>query len=656
MKKVFFILGTLLLSLSTYAAMNVNKIDPPFWYTGMQNPELQLMVYGEGIGNATVSVNYPGVSLSSTVKLESNNYLLVYLRLDKNVKPGKMPLTFTQGKKKFVKEYELKARTKKGCEHKGFDASDALYLLMPDRFANGNPDNDQIAGMAEYKVDRNDPNARHGGDLAGIEQHLDYFSDLGVTALWFTPVLENNMTGGSYHGYATTDYYKVDPRFGSNEEYKQLIEKSHTRGIKIVMDMIFNHCGVEHIWIKDMPCKDWFNNPDHENNFVQTSFKLTPHVDPYASKYDFSQMNDGWFVTAMPDLNQNNPHVYRYLVQNSFWWIEFANIDGIRMDTYPYADYDAMSNWMKELNEEYPNYNTVGETWVTEPAYTAWWQKDSKLSAPKNSNLKTVMDFSFYDKINIAKTEETETCFVSLGIKFFVMAKLHFRPYIPNQTVLFPQRIDENIAATDPVRIVNAVIDNLNLESFKKLYKETGRCPYHPKMMLKVIIYAYMNNIYSCRKIEKHLLRDIHYIWLAGNEHPDFITINRFRNRVKEEINNVFTQLVLVLADKGFISLDVEYIDGTKIESKANKYTFVWRKTVERNRTRLMDKIRILLEQVDETIAQENSIKDTSVEFTSCRLSDIVDELKEALERQPATKDKEEKKALSKKEEAGQGT
>ena len=229
------------------------------------------------------------------------------------------------------------------------------------------------------------------------------------------------------------------------------------------------------------------------------------------------------------------------------------------------------------------------------------------------------------------------------------MAKLHFRPYIPNQTVLFPQRIDENIAANNPVRIVNAVIDNLNLESFKKLYKETGRCPYHPKMMLKVIIYAYMNNIYSCRKIEKHLLRDIHYIWLASNEHPDFITINRFRNRVKEEINNVFTQLVLVLANKGFISLDVEYIDGTKIESKANKYTFVWCKTVERNRTRLMDKIRILLEQVDETIAQENSIKDTSVEFTSCSLSDIVDELKEALERQPATKDKEEKKALRKK-------
>ena len=407
MKKVFLILGTLLLSLSTYAAMNVNKIDPPFWYTGMQNPELQLMVYGEGIGNAAVSVNYPGVSLSSTVKLESNNYLLVYLKLDKDVKPGKFNLTFTEGKKKLVKEYELKARNKKGCEHKGFDASDALYLLMPDRFANGNPDNDQIAGMAEYKIDRKDPNARHGGDLAGIEQHLDYFSDLGVTALWFTPVLENNMTGGSYHGYATTDYYKVDPRFGTNEEYKQLIEKAHARGIKIVMDMIFNHCGVEHVWIKDMPSKDWFNNPDHENNFVQTSFKLTPHVDPYTSQYDADQMNDGWFVPSMPDLNQKNPHVYRYLVQNSFWWIEFANIDGIRMDTYPYADRDGMALWMQTLDREYPNFNTVGETWVTEPAYTAAWQKDSKLSE-KNSYLKTVMDFAFYDRINLAKHEETD--------------------------------------------------------------------------------------------------------------------------------------------------------------------------------------------------------------------------------------------------------
>lgn len=406
--------GAMLLSLSSYAGVNVEKIDPPCWYAGMKNPELQLMVYGPGIGNARVTVDYPGMRVSSTVKLESENYLLIYLHLDKEVKPGTVSLSFSLGKKRFVHPYEIKNRDRQPADRLGFDASDALYLLMPDRFANGKPENDQLTGMEEYTVDRSNPSARHGGDLEGIRQHLDYFSDLGVTALWFTPVLENNMKGGSYHGYATTDYYRVDPRFGTNEEYRQLIAEAHERGIKMVMDMIFNHCGVDHRWIKDMPSRDWFNNWDYENHFVQTSFKLTSHVDPYTSQYDFHQMNDGWFVPTMPDLNQKNPHVLRYLIQNSFWWIEYANIDGIRMDTYPYADYDAMSQWMAELNEEYPNYNTVGETWVTEPAYTAWWQKDSKLSAPKNSHLKTVMDFSFYDKLTTAMTEQTETWFKGL--------------------------------------------------------------------------------------------------------------------------------------------------------------------------------------------------------------------------------------------------
>lgn len=250
MKRLSLVLCLSLFIVSIFAA-NINKIEPPFWYVGMNNPKLQLMVYGDGIADANLSVNYPGVSLSSIVKLESKNYLLVYLTLEKEVQPGKVNLTFTQGKKKTVREYELRQRDKNPSERLGFDSSDALYLLMPDRFANGNPDNDHIAGLAPYTVDRNDPNARHGGDLAGIEQHLDYFNDLGITALWFTPVLENSMTGGSYHGYATTDYYRVDPRFGTNEEYKSLISKAHNRDIKIVMDMIFNHCGVEHPWIKD---------------------------------------------------------------------------------------------------------------------------------------------------------------------------------------------------------------------------------------------------------------------------------------------------------------------------------------------------------------------------------------------------------------------
>lgn len=229
------------------------------------------------------------------------------------------------------------------------------------------------------------------------------------------------------------------------------------------------------------------------------------------------------------------------------------------------------------------------------------------------------------------------------------MAKIHFRPYIPNQTVLFPSRIDENIKDNDPVRILSAVVDRLNLDNFKQLYKETGRSPYHPKMMLKVILYAYMNNIYSCRKIEKLLLRDIHYMWLAASEKPDFITINRFRNRVRKEINSVFTQLVLILAEKGFITLDVEYIDGTKMESKANKYTFVWRRSVEKNRAKLQNKIRTLLRQVDDVIARENTKEDASVEFTPETLTEIVDELKSALDKEPGTKDKEKKKAFREK-------
>ncbi len=406
MKKLFSMLGALMLSFSSHAT-TINKIDPPYWYAGLQHHELQLMVYGQDIGFSQVSTDYPGVFITKTVTLESRNYLIVYLDI-KDAKPGKMQLTFTKDKQQLKQEYELKARSKKGEEHVGFDSSDVLYLLMPDRFANGDESIDNIKGMSDYKVDRTNPSGRHGGDMKGIEQHLDYFTELGVTALWFTPVLENNMRGGSYHGYATTDYYKVDPRFGTNEEYKQLIAKAHQKGLKVVMDMIFNHCGSEHIWLKDMPSRDWFNHSDYKDHFVQTNYRLTPVVDPYSSKHDYDRMANGWFVRTMPDLNQNNPHVMTYLLQTSIWWVEYADIDGIRMDTYPYADYQAMSHWMYIINKEYPNFNVVGESWVTDPAFTAWFQKDSKLSKPLNSNLTTVMDFSFFDKVNIAKKEQSD--------------------------------------------------------------------------------------------------------------------------------------------------------------------------------------------------------------------------------------------------------
>ena len=390
------------------AQLKVDRIDPTNWFVGMKDPSLQLMVYGPNIKSADVSVDYPGVRVDSVVRLDSPNYLFVYLNLQ-GAQPGEMTLNFKQaGKSKKVK-YELKQRSMSGEQHVGFSNADVLYLLMPDRFADGNPKNDVVKGMRDQVCDRTKPSLRHGGDLAGIEKHLDYFSQLGVTALWFTPILENNWpndngVNSSYHGYATTDYYKVDPRFGTNAEYKQLIDECHKRGLKVVMDMIFNHCSDYHPWNLDPPSKDWFNNPNYG---LQTSYKLTPVLDPYASKVDKAETVDGWFVKSMPDLNQRNQHLMRYLIQNSEWWIETAGIDGIRMDTYPYADRKAMAEWMKVLDTEYPNFNTVGETWVTEPAYTAAWQRDSQLSA-LNSQLKSVMDFSFFDKLSQARNEETD--------------------------------------------------------------------------------------------------------------------------------------------------------------------------------------------------------------------------------------------------------
>ena len=430
MKKILtaLLLGT---TLTMNAAVKIDRIEPTDWYVGLKDASLQLMVYGKDIKTADVTTDYPGVKIDSLVRLDSPNYLLVYMNV-KDAQPGTMTLLFQQGKQKKKVNYTLKAREKKGEERYGFSNADVLYMLMPDRFASGRTDNDQIKGLRPYKNDRTQPSLRHGGDLEGIRQHLDYFKELGVTALWFTPVLENDSpdhgTQSTYHGYATTNYYRVDPRFGSNEEYRQLCDEAHAKGIKIVMDMIFNHSGYEHPWTLDMPSKDWLNTPEWlspenqakavemktmdgaakvNDKYLQTSYKLTPVVDPYASKIDLHETVDGWFVPTMPDLNQRNPHVIKYLIQNSIWWIETVGIDGIRMDTYPYADRDAMAQWMKIIGEEYPNFNTVGETWVTEPAYTAAWQKDSKLSE-KNSYLPTVMDFAFYDRINQAKNEETD--------------------------------------------------------------------------------------------------------------------------------------------------------------------------------------------------------------------------------------------------------
>lgn len=441
MRKGVLVICLLLSMMAMKAAkVTVDRIEPTDWYVGMKNPSLQLMVYGKDIAKVqNVTTDYAGVRVDSVVRLDSPNYLLVYLNV-KDAKAGIMTLQFD--KKKV--NYQLKAREKSGDQRQGFDISDVLYMLMPDRFAQGAGHQAQIKGLRTYREDRSKPSLRHGGDINGIREHLDYFTQLGVTALWFTPVLENDSPDSetnqsTYHGYATTNYYRVDPRFGTNEDYRRLCDEAHAKGLKVVMDMIFNHCGFEHPWVADMPSKDWFNTPEWleqsggtsvpNSAYCQTSYKLTPVVDPYASNIDLKETTEGWFVPTMPDLNQHNQHVMRYLIQNSKWWIETVGIDGIRMDTYPYAYADAMAEWMKELDEEYPNFNTVGETWVTEPAYTAAWQKGSKISG-HNSFLKTVMDFAFYDRINRAKNEETDGWFSGLNLLYnsFVYDYLYPNP------------------------------------------------------------------------------------------------------------------------------------------------------------------------------------------------------------------------------------
>lgn len=400
---LFVILLVLFGYQQAFAGNSIKKVAPSFWWAGMKNPELQVLLYGDRISSAEVSISSQDIFLREVVKQENPNYLLLYLDLSEAA-PQNFNIILRQGKKQTEIPYELKQRKPKAAEVEGFNSSDVLYLIMPDRFANGDSSNDIIPGMLEAKVDRNDPFARHGGDLKGIENHLDYISDLGVTSIWLNPIQENDMKEGSYHGYAITDYYQVDRRFGSNEEFQKLVEQAHSKGLKVVMDMIFNHCGDENYLFKDMPSKDWFN---FKGKYVQTTFKTATPSDPYASDYAKKIVVDGWFSECMPDFNQRNRHVATYLIQSSIWWIEYAGLNGIRQDTHPYADFDMMSNWCKAVTKEYPDFNIVGETWISSNVMVSYWQKNSKLAAPKNSNLRTVMDFPLMDQMNNAFDEET---------------------------------------------------------------------------------------------------------------------------------------------------------------------------------------------------------------------------------------------------------
>ena len=395
MKKLIII--TLILCSSSILAQKISlkHVEPPNWWVGMKHQTVQLLVYGENISLTDISVVSDKVKLQKVHKIENPNYLFLDIEVLPNAKPGSFDIVFSKGLTIIKHKYELK---EKSSRIRGFSSADLIYLLMPDRFANGNPKNDfpSFSNLESLpileKSDRNDPNGRHGGDIQGVIEHLDYIKELGVTTLWLNPTLENNNPAYSYHGYAITDFYKTDPRSGTNEDYKRLSDELHKKDMKLIMDMIFNHCSSNHWWMKDLPMKDWVNtNPDYRSNFRGSTI-----ADIHASKDDQKRMTQGWFDNRMPDLNQHNPYLATYLIQNSLWWIEYADLDGIRMDTHPYPFKDFMSTWAKQVREEYPDITLLGETWLQKPAFTAYFSGNSPISGDYNSHLNSITDFPLY--------------------------------------------------------------------------------------------------------------------------------------------------------------------------------------------------------------------------------------------------------------------
>ena len=390
---------------STAVAQQIDRIEPPFWWAGMKNASLQLLVHGKDIGKTRPVINHSDVTLKEAVLVENPNYVFLNLEIADDAKPGSFQITFETGKKKAISyTYVLMERAKGSAERKGFNNSDVIYLLMPDRFANGNPQNDNIPGMLE-KADRSNPNGRHGGDIKGITDKLDYFNDLGVTAIWLNPLVENNMPAYSYHGYAITDFYNIDARFGTNEEFRLFVEAAHKKGLRIIKDMVFNHFGTYHWWMNDLPTKDWVNQWPA---FTRSNYRGGTLTDPYASEADKKLMLKGWFDSSMADFNQDNPFVSKYLIQNSIWWVEYAGLDGIRMDTYPYSGKTFMADWMKHLRYEYPNFSVVGEVWLNTAPQVAYWMEDAPNADGYNSHLNYLFDFPLKYAIGSAFNEKNE--------------------------------------------------------------------------------------------------------------------------------------------------------------------------------------------------------------------------------------------------------
>lgn len=384
-------------------AQDISRVEPPNWWVGMQTDSLQILIYGKNIGKTKPKLsNHEGIHLESFETAESPNYLFLNLRIEKTAKSGKLQFSFQKNNKEVVNiNYPLLERAANSANRQGFSSKDAMYLLMPDRFANGNPDNDSQPNMLE-KANRKALHGRHGGDIAGIIQHLDYLQDLGITALWTTPLLEDNLPEVSYHHYAISDYYKIDSRFGTNATYKQLSQKAKAHGIKLIMDVVTNHCSTAHWWLQDLPFENWVHQfPE----FTRSNYRMSTLNDPHASQIDKKYNSEGWFDYTMPDLNQKNPKLLNYFTQLFIWWIEYADLGGLRIDTFPYNDIYAMAKFNQRIMAEYPNFNIVGECWQHSPQEISYWQKDVHNKDGYNSQLPTVMDFPLVDATALAFNE-----------------------------------------------------------------------------------------------------------------------------------------------------------------------------------------------------------------------------------------------------------
>ena len=391
-----FILSPIILKAQT-SKVQLERIEPMFWFTGMKQPKLQLLVHGSNISLTTVRLSYPGVKLVKVNKVENPNYLFLDMEISSSAKVGKFPIEFNQNGKKLTYTYELKQKDKNPKLHQGVNNTDLIYLIMPDRFSNGDKRNDMVEGMQEMAINRDSMFYRHGGDIQGIINHLDYLKDLGITTLWLNPVLENDQPKTSYHGYANTENYKIDRRFGTNEDYKKLVDESHKREMKVIKDLVHNHLGTEHFTITDMPMKNWVNRWP---TFTKTTYREQVHMDPYVAKADKAIMENGWFDKHMPDLNQTNTYVKNYITQSHIWWVEYAGLDGFRLDTYAYNDQKYMAEWAKAIAAEYPKLTFFGETWVHGVPNQSYFTGGNKINQGFDTKLQGVTDFQALWGIN----------------------------------------------------------------------------------------------------------------------------------------------------------------------------------------------------------------------------------------------------------------